>query len=263
MEIDGLRAIVERFVLSYAAESGVKNWWRRPLLTTARVDERFNILPTVAFNEHLLPWELLPSAKTVIVFFLPFIRELVEGNSQGAYPCRNWGLAYEAANDLIGALAERIKGLFQEEGYKSALTPATHNFDPVRLVSRWSHKHLGYISGLGRFGINAQLITPSGCAGRLGSLVTEAVLGDNPIATEQELCLHKAGLECLRCLRRCPVVALELSGINRKRCFDRLRFNLEKTEALDGLRETTHVCGKCVAGVPCSIDSPKRGNGPK
>ena len=137
-----------------------------------------------------------------------------------------------------------------------SLTPATHNFDEVKLVSKWSHKHLAYLSGLGRFGVNAQLITPSGCTGRLGSLATEAQMGDNPLVSSKELCLHKAGEECLECVRRCPVGAVKQEGIVRERCWSRLNSNLKEWDALAGLEETTHVCGKCVVDLPCSLKAP-------
>lgn len=254
MRAEDLRRIVEEFVSSYPLKSHIRNWWRKPLLATGRADDRFRVLPQIASEEHLLPHDLLYSANTVIVFFLPFVKELIEENSSGKFPCRSWGLAYEATNDLISLLAEKIKDHLAERGYKSAITPATHNFDEIKLVSRWSHKHLAHLSGLGRFGVNAQLITPSGCAGRLGSLVTEAELGDNPLVESQELCLYKANQECLKCVGRCPVSAVKEEGINRQRCFTRLKVNLNHTEALAGLRETTHVCGKCAVGLPCSHD---------
>lgn len=254
MTAEDLRRMVEEFVSSYSSKTNTRNWWRRPLLSTGNVDERFRILPKIVSDEHLLPTDLLPSAKTVIAFFLPFVKELIDENSLGKFPCHNWGLAYEETNDLIGFLAKRIKDFLAEQGHDSALTPATHNFDEVKLMAKWSHKHLAYLSGLGRFGVNAQIITPSGCAGRLGSLVTDADLGDNPLVGSQELCLHKANQECLRCLKRCPVRAVGEGGIDRQRCYTRLKVNLNHTRPLDGLKETTHVCGKCAVGLPCSYD---------
>jgi len=250
---EDLRVLVEEFVSSYPSKADVRNWWRKPLLVTAKADDRFKILPKIASDEHILPWELMPSAKTVIVFFIPFTKELIEENSIGKFPCRNWGLAYEGTNDLIEVLSQRIKEYLIERGYKSVITPATHNFDAVKLVAGWSHKHLAHISGLGRFGVNAQLITHSGCAGRLGSLVTYADLGDSSIVKSRELCLHKAGEECLKCIKQCPVGALNQKGIDRQRCYTRLKLNLKHTKALAGLKETTHVCGKCVTNLPCSF----------
>ena len=254
---ENLKQLIETFVSAYPSQAKVQRWWRKPLLTTARADDRFKVLPEMAADEHLLPWDLLPTAQTVVVFFLPFVEELAAENSPGRRPCRNWGLAYQDTNRLIGKISLRIKDYLAGRGYDSALTPATHNFDEVKLISKWSHKHLGYLSGLGRFGINAQLITPAGCTGRLGSLVTEAALGDNPLVESKELCLHKIGEGCLECLKNCPVGAIGKEGIVRERCWSRLNSNLKEWEALSGLEDTTHVCGKCVVELPCSYKAPQ------
>ena len=254
VNIEDLRSLVNKEVTAYPSESGANPWWRNPLLVTATADERFDCLSNIAAKEHVLPKDLLASAKTVIVFFLPFVKALQEENSQGKFPCRSWGVAYEQTNALITHLSEQIRGFLSEHGYASALTPATHNFDPIKLMSKWSHKHLAHIAGLGRFGVNCQLITPSRCAGRLGSLVTEADLGNHPLVKVRELCLHKKGEPCLECLERCPVQALNEEGIDRMRCYARLQFNLNRIEALSGLQGTTHVCGKCVVDLPCSMD---------
>ena len=253
-----LRALIENYVSGYPEAAGLKKIWRTPLLVTATADDRFDILPEIAADDHVLPKDLLPTGRSVVVFFVPFIKDLVRENHKGTIPCRNWGLAYEATNTLINSLCEKIKDFLEHAGYHSALVPATHNFDHAKLMARWSHKHLGYVAGLGRFGVNAQFITPSGCAGRMGSLVTEADLGDSPLVSEKELCLHKKGYKCLACVKRCPVGAVSAkTGIDRKKCWARLNSNLHDTDELAGLGQTTHVCGKCQVWVPCSLKIPE------
>ncbi|MBU0464970.1 MAG: epoxyqueuosine reductase [Proteobacteria bacterium] len=253
-----LRGFIEKYVNDYPKATGEKNIWMSPLAVTAKADSRFDILPQIAADDHVLPKELLATGKSVIVLFVPFIKQLAKENHKGDIPCRNWGLAYESTNTLINKLTGQIKLFLEDAGYMSALVPATHNFDHKKLMARWSHKHLGYIAGLGRFGVNAQFITPSGCAGRLGSLVTEADLGDSPLVMEKELCLHKNGHKCLVCVRRCPIGAVsEKTGIDREKCWARLKSNLMETQELTGLKETTHVCGKCQVVVPCSFKIPK------
>ncbi|QTA80716.1 Uncharacterized protein dnl_30290 [Desulfonema limicola] len=257
LTFENIKTLIQDYVISYPEKTGEINIWRTPLAVSAEADERFNILPEIAAHDHALPCDLLDSAKTVIVLFIPFKKDLGLENHKGKIPCRNWGLAYESTNRLINSLCLNIKDYLEKYGYKSELMPATHNFDHKRLVSRWSHKHLGYIAGLGRFGINAQFITPSGCAGRLGSLVTEAEFGNTPLVTKKELCLHKNGHKCLVCIKRCPVGAVSESGINRQLCWERLKSNLEHTQELAGLENTTHVCGKCQVVVPCSFKIPQ------
>ena len=252
-----LISLLQTEIQTHIQNQQLENIWRSPLCVTARADDRFDILPEIAAKEHVLPRDLLKTAKTVVVFFIPFKKELARENHRGDTPCRNWGLAYQSTNDLINYLCGRIQAHLESQGYASALVPATHNFDHSLLMARWSHKHLGYISGLGRFGVNAQFITPEGCAGRLGSLVTEADLGDTPLVTAPELCLHKQGKPCLVCVKRCPVDAVSpTDGIDRQKCWARLNRNLHETEELKGLNETTHVCGKCQVLLPCSLKAP-------
>lgn len=254
-----IRQAIEAAVEDYPRREGVQSIWRTPLAVTAVADKRFEDLRTMVAPDHLLPADLLPSARTVIVFFLPFVETLARENHPAKFPCRNWGLAYEATNRLIESVCETLKSFLQNKGYRTRTTPATHNFDPDRLISLWSHKHLAHLTGLGRFGVNAQMITPAGCAGRLGSLVTEAELGDSPLVSNPELCLYKLGERCLECVDRCPVRAVDREGIDRQRCWDRLKFNLKRVEALSGLDNETHVCGKCQVLVPCSLSVPVPG----
>lgn len=252
--VEELRTILADFVSGYCSGTGGRHWWRRPLLVTAAADRRFEALPRMADHGHLLPSDLLSGARSVIVFFIPFAKSLVEENTAGKFPCLHWSLAYQETNALIQAAAQKLCDHLESRGQRCALTPATHNFDPVRLVSRWSHKHLAYLCGLGTFGINAQMITPKGCSGRLGSLVSTAELGDHPLVNGKDLCRHKAGENCLECMQRCPVKAVTENGIDRKRCYARLKVNLKHSRSMGDpmLQDTTHVCAKCAVGVPCA-----------
>ncbi|MFH1059023.1 MAG: epoxyqueuosine reductase [Pseudomonadota bacterium] len=255
-----LRRIVRDFVAAYPARTGVRDWWREPLLVTAPADGRFGQLPRIAAPDHLLPADLLPGARSVIVYFIPFQRALAAANRPGEFPCRDWGLAYHQTNAMIAAINERLAAWLGEQGHAAAVTPATANFDPVRLVSRWSHKHLGHLAGLGRFGVNCQLITPAGCTGRLGSLVTTADLGDHPLVSAAEHCLHRRGLACLACARRCPAGALSAEGFDRQACYARLEL-AETQPEFEGLPMPSHVCAKCQVMLPCSFEAPAAGRG--
>ena len=256
IRIQDLRNFVEEYVAAEPDRIGTEGFWQTPLLVSAPIDERFDILPQVAFNEHMHPNDLLPSARSLVVFFIPFKRALVKENKKGDRPCRNWGLAYVQTNDLIERLSQELEKLLSTEGFKSGLTPATHNFDEDVLMARWSHKHLAHLANLGRFGTHCLLITPAGCAGRLGSLVTEADLGDHPVIETDEACLLKAGKKCGECIEACPVGALAENEFKRQKCWARLNENRDILAYFSDLPETTDVCGKCAALVPCSFLDP-------
>ena len=256
IKIEKLREFAVDFVATEPERLGSEGFWQEPLMVSAPIDERFQVLPQIAFNEHLHPHDLLPTAKSLIVFYIPFKRDLVKENKKGDRPCRNWGLAYDQTNDLIERLSRALEHLLAAEGFQSGLTPATHNFDETILMARWSHKHLAHLANLGRFGAHCMLITPVGCTGRLGSLVTEADLGDNPLINTIEACLLKAGKKCGKCIEACPVSALREDAFERQNCWTRLNENRDTLDYFSDLPETTDVCGKCAALVPCSFLNP-------
>lgn len=256
LTIETLRDFARDFVAAEPQRMQAQGWWQSPLLVSAPVDARFGRLAQIAAEDHLHPTDLLADARTVIVFFIPFVKRLVKGNKAGSRPTRDWGVSYVETNDLIDRLSKALQNLLQQWGYQSGLTPATHNFDDVKLMARWSHKHLGYLAGLGRFGVHNLLITPAGCAGRLGSLVTNAVIGDHPLMSSEHACLLKAGKECGKCIQACPIDALAVDGFERRGCWDRLNQNRRELFYFADLPESTHVCGKCAALMPCSFVNP-------
>ncbi|MCG6909493.1 MAG: epoxyqueuosine reductase [Deltaproteobacteria bacterium] len=256
IRLETLQEFLEDFVAAEGRRREMPDFWRPPILASAPADERFDILPEIAMDEHLLPRDLLPTAKSVLVFFIPFQKWLVRENRGGERPCRNWGLAYVKTNELIERASKALGGLLEKEGFRVALTPATHNFDEEKLMARWSHKHLGHLVGLGRFGTHCMLITPEGCCGRFGSLATNAELGDHPLVTTAEACLLKAGKKCGKCIQMCPVGALEEGAFDRRKCWERLNENYRDLEYLADLPGTTDVCGKCAAMLPCSFVTP-------
>lgn len=221
--------------------------YREPLAGFARADDPlFSELKKAVGPGHLLPRDVLPEAATVAAFYIPFTRELVETNKKHPYVAREWAVAYIETNSLISLCCERLVQELAEQGIKAAWVQPTHNFDPVKLVSYWSHKHAAYICGLGTFGLHHLLITPRGCAGRLGSLVLDRPLP--PTARpEAENCRYLREGKCLACVKACPAGALTVEGLDKQKCYRRL-LEVDAHYSDLGLCD---VCGKCATG-PCS-----------
>lgn len=248
-----LRHEIQGLLDERVAEKEDENFWREPLLAVAAADDPlFGEFRRVVSPDHAMPEEILPGARAVVVFFLPFQRWVGrENDAAGEYAARGWATAYVATNQLIRDINIRLKQRIEELGHRAGITPATHNFDEEQLISRWSHKHLGYVAGLGTFGLNHLLITEAGCCGRLGSFVTDLPLAPTPRPTV-EYCLAKAGGECSACVSKCSYDALFESRYDRHQCYRQCLVNDRYHSDLP----LVDVCGKCACEVPCSYRAP-------
>lgn len=225
--------------------------YREPLVGFAAAgDPRFADLRRVAAPTHMVPEDMLPEARSVVAFFLPFAAAVVEANArQKERVAREWATAYVETNALISRITAHLVELLAERGVRAAAEPPTHNFDPVTLVSRWSHKSVAVVAGLGSFGLHHLVITDAGCAGRFGSLVIDAELPPTT-AEPRERCLYLHDGSCLDCVMRCPVAALgEDHEIDKQACWRRLQ------KVTGELEEMGHAdaCGKCSCG-PCALE---------
>jgi epoxyqueuosine reductase QueG len=243
---------IKTFVSGRMNVHGTRTRWGVPLVGFAAADDPlFAQLKEAVRLSHATPGELLAGARTVIVYFLPFSRNIPRSNRQEQTASREWAVAYVETNQLIIDLNRHLGDVLQERGYASKVLPPTHNFDVEQLMADWSHKHIAYVAGLGKFGLHHMLITEKGCCGRFGSLVTDATIPPTP-RPEGEFCLGRQDGSCRVCLQKCPVGALTEDAYDRHKCYALLLENAE-IYASEGLAD---VCGKCVSVVPCSFANP-------
>lgn len=232
---------------------GGKPLWREPILgALSASDNRLPLLKTWVSQNHLLPEDILPGARSVICFFLPFTKETAVSNLSKGPASREWAEAYIRTNRVITEIGEGLSDLLKEAGFRAGRIPATHNFDEKTLLSDWSHRHIAYLAGLGTFGINNMLITERGCAGRLGSLVTDYPFKNPHNRPDREYCLNKLNGSCGVCLKKCPAGAYKDSGFDRHICYSLCLENSLRYKELG----KADVCGKCVVGLPCSLSIP-------
>lgn len=257
-----LIASIRQSILDYEREKHLQKIWKAPLAALVSVsDPGIALLPKAVSETHLMPADVLPGAKSIISFFIPFDESIITSNLHGDLASREWAEAYILTNDMIRRIGSGLETVLETAGYHAGKIPATHNFDEERLISDWSHRHIAYIAGLGSFGINNMLITDKGCCGRFGSLVTDLPLpdpadpGGNAAKTKtvQERCLNKRKGSCGVCQKKCPAGAYAADGtFDPKRCYNQCLKNAELFRDI-GLAD---VCGKCLVGLPCSTMTP-------
>jgi epoxyqueuosine reductase QueG len=252
MNKEDIHREIDQFVTKNQSLLRYKGSWRMPLVGFCAVnDPLFNELRKVVSPTHSLPKDLLPSAKTVIAFFIPFGKSIIKSNIGGRLASQKWAQLYIQTNDLINDLGDYLKSLLEIEGYETVVPPATHNFDKIQLISDWSHRHVAYIAGLGTFGMNNMLITKSGCCGRVGSLVTSLAIPPDERQLEEN-CLHRCNSSCLVCVGKCVGNALFPDHFDRNSCYEVCKKNEEHFKGIG----KADVCGKCLVGLPCSWVNP-------
>ncbi len=252
MNIRSITEIIKETLKNYWGEDKGAFPWREPLAAAADADDPlFHELKKAVSPTHFLPSDMLDGAQSVICFFLPFTKEVSEGNRKERLASAGWARAYIETNRVIAKISKRLADELKANGHESATAPATHNFLPEKCISDWSHRHAAYIAGLGTFGINNMLITSSGCAGRFGSLITSGKI-EPAKKLEKEYCLYKANGTCGICVKQCPTGALTFKDFDRFTCYEMLLEN----DRHHKMEEEADVCGKCVVGLPCSLKAP-------
>ena len=243
-----MKAELIRFVCDEVQNSKDGNFFREPLVRFASaVDPLFSRLPEVVGKHHIQPHDLLPGARMVMAFFIPFASFIVSANRGPGPVAQEWAEAYLKTNAFINSACGNVIDFLIKKGIEARTVPATHTYDPETLLASWSHRSVGFIAGLGRFGLNRMLITPKGCAGRYGSLVFDADVTPDE-RSDEELCIGLKTGKCRYCFDACPVGALKRGEVDRQKCNRQLLKNSERFTEL-GLCD---VCGKCAVG-PCAI----------
>ncbi len=242
---DEIRAFVEAMV----AGAQTRTRYRPPLVGFATAnDPAWRVIRERVNPDHLLPMDILPGAQTVAAFFVPFSYRVVTENWRHFYVSPEWVQAYVETNALLEDICRGLERLLADKGIWAAHQAPTHNFDPETLRAPWSHKSAAYVAGLGEWGLHHMLITQRGCAGRFGSLVLDAVIPPTPRPNALYCGFYRDG-SCTQCVKRCPVGALTVNGLDKERCY---RVCLETDMVYRNQFGTSDVCGKCATG-PCAF----------
>ena len=150
--------LIKDYLKNYKKNKGTESDWREPVIGFASADDpMFLELKDLISPSHSLPTDFISDAKSIIVFFLPFHEEIIKSNTYDIESSRAWDIANIETNNLIVNINKYLHDKITEIGYTSTVLPPTYNYDTKKLISDWSHRHVGYIAGIGTFGINNML----------------------------------------------------------------------------------------------------------
>ena len=256
MDLTTLRELLIGEIHTYEQEHQIKDLWLPPLVGVAdAADPAFAQLKQAVGPGHAMPQDILPTARSVISYFVPFLPEVGASNIDGLHPSQTWAWAYRTSNTMFAHINDRMVEHLRQAGYEAQIPGSFASMDMQLLKSNWSQRHVAWVAGLGTFGLNNMLITQQGCLGRLGSFVTSLPLEATP-RPQKERCLAKRGLSCEVCVRRCPTGALTAQGFDRHVCYGLCHENDLLLNPPDQEYQEAEICGKCVVSLPCTLRNP-------
>jgi epoxyqueuosine reductase QueG len=233
--------------------------WDAPLLGIAAADDplfaRLKI-PGVVHPAHRSPEEWLSGARSVIVYFLPY-NPLIRRSypKKSPLPSLEW-VSGRRNGEVFNNVLRRALVRFLEKHGGQAIAPS-HSVNYQ--ANRWSERHAAFIAGIGSFGIHGALITERGCAGRIGSVITNLELPPTPRPYQDiyEYCPYPSQGKCGACIQRCPVHAIGPEfGRNWR---DNARCVVQGRDTVGDFFKAWgyHSCGHCLTWLPCA-DRPWR-----
>lgn len=244
------------YVEEYKKRIGTRTDFQEPLVGFADAkDPLFAELKNIVSPSHALPADIVPKAKSVICYYVPFNKEVVDDNCCRGDAAESWVYAYHETNSLITELNDALYHYLSEKNYPTSNLPPTYNYNEETLCSDWSHRSAAFIAGLGKFGLHRLLITEKGCCGRFGSIITTAEF-EATKRPDGEYCLYFAKGKCKKCIEKCPANAI--SVVDDNPCYDKYACNSHIYDRELPLYPIGRgdACGKCCSGVPCSFQNP-------
>ena len=252
-----------------------ERYFDEPLVSFASADDPlFEELQQVIGPWHYTPRKALESkygegnwrGGTVISWVMPWSKGLRDSNRRcKERPSPEWSRAYYLSSKILqkqvrAALLDKLAGY----GHRG-VAPADADWfsivdTPAGKSSTWSERHVGYVAGLGTFGLNDAFISEKGMAVVLNSVVTDAILPpDCRVAGHHQAnCLFHATGKCGACIKRCPVDAISRSGHDKNRCMIH-GYGPESVRIAAELGvEGPAGCALCQVGVPCEFKNPSR-----
>lgn len=219
-----------------------------PLFETLRA-------PHVVGEHMFMSKDWLPGAVTVVSLFFPFTERVRTTNAEDfQWPSREWTIARVEGQQWIGRYMETLRDTLNARGMRALVPILDERFwaENDRYTSNWSERHVGYVCGMGTFGLHKGLISRRGTAGRYSSMIVDAAWE----TTERDYEAYDAYCsKCGVCIPHCPPRAISLEkGKDHPKCAAFVSSTTKRFAPRFG-------CGKCQVKTPCETGIPGRNEG--
>jgi epoxyqueuosine reductase QueG len=251
--------------------------FEEPLVGYAAGDDAiFAQLKDVIGEFHLTPYEVMqavaerrsfpsPAADElgVISFVLPISTGTRRQNARSKdRPSERWAHTRLFGEGFKRSLEAHLVSLLEERGHLAVAPEHDEELfgvlrdEKVGWASRWSQRHVAFSAGLGSFGLSDGLITRGGKAHRVGSVVVNQRLEspERPGDIHRD-CLAHRGLDCRKCMKRCPADAIGEDGHDKMLCS---QFVFQQIPVIKQRYDIDiYACGLCQTAVPCEKGIPR------
>jgi ferredoxin len=221
--------------------------------------------PLEAFLEALPESGATASGLTVVSAVLPVTaRTAADQAASDCLPSERWLVSRHFHSLAVDGLARRLASRLGSLGHESMAPDQAPGFKTLPhprylFTSKWSQRHAAWAAGLGTFGLSEGLITASGIAHRLTSVIVRARLTPTPrtYAGFRDWCLFFSSGKCGECVRRCPAGAISPDGHDKALCREYMSRTVKPWAAgrfpdMEG----AYACGLCQSRVPCASRAP-------
>ena len=187
------------------------------------------------------PKDILPTAKSVIVFAVHILDSLVDGLPESRY---EYTSQFFILNGVLNNTTLKVSRFLEDQGFRAFPIPAAYPRVNKRIFGVFSHRHAAVQAGIGEFAVNNLLTTSRfGPRVRLSSIITEAEFEYSQVYTG-ELCKDYVEKCNYACVKNCPVGALTQEGkIDKYKC-------LHYQEQIMPWSAVELRCGLCMGSCP-------------
>jgi epoxyqueuosine reductase QueG len=155
------------------------------------------------------PGYLLPTARSVISFAIPYKREMLR-DFFTKKDWLSWNLDKKENTRLLYVISDHVSECLTAKGYDTCIVDVNVNYRPepgaanvheiVTMYPEFAHRYGAVAAGIGRLGWSGNVITPRyGSAVQIGTVLTSAKLESDPLL-EENPCDR-----CKMCVASCPV----------------------------------------------------------
>lgn len=201
------------------------------LVGACRVDDYRTTYPDAG-------WRLQSDLPIAVVFGFPVMRPVL--STLQDRPNALYYSHYRQLNHALDKAALELAFFLDAAGFQALPLPASQTLDAHDRIAHASHRHFGYLAGLGWHGRNNLLVHPRlGAAWRLVTVLTDAPL-------ECGMPMPSRCGSCRACQTACPAgaIAEDVTGFDLEACHKKL------SEFRNIPRLGQRICGVCVKVCP-------------